>query len=237
MSYFILRKLIFICLLTVKITFAQESINLIIYGGLNTSSSVYPYPSASESIIRNIDYKSNNLFYPGISIDYEFDEHIELRLNIEYISQKVSLPVTVMSGNKTVSVLVGDNYYIIPLEGGVNYYFPFSGSVMSFYMSAGAGVYFSGYNRSIGSLELENKFPAVNMNIFVAAGLDYRIYSNILLNFEMKFREPEIIIENNYKSISGTINGAQFELGKREFQTKTNLSGIAYRLGLKWELN
>jgi len=62
--------------------------------------------------------------------------------------------------------------------------------------------------------------------------MDYMIISNIAARFEMKFRNPQYTVTSKYSKPQVTYQGNVIELPENAFDTKIDIDGLTFILGL-----
>ena len=127
------------------------------------------------------------------------------------------------------SVRFEENFFFLPVEAGIKWNLPVSGSNFKIYIGGGGGVYFGDRKRNVRGLESEtNKVkPGFSVNVF--SGFDYYIARNLSAAFEFKFRDAFFEVESKFGSGKYPLYGMPNPLTSR-----ISVNGTVITLGLKY---
>jgi hypothetical protein len=204
----------------------------------NTSSRIYLSPNSSDLILRNNSFLIEHLLNPSIDLRYKISESILLGFNTEIISATSSGPnLTVFSGNGTITIIVEDGFRLIPLELSAFYMLPFSTEQFKFLMGGGFGYYIGSHIRKFGDVEVSNKDRKPAYGIHVSLSMDYLILDFLSIRGEMKFRDPQFSLKSKYNKKEVNYNGSQIRLAQDSFDSKINVDGVTFILGLAFHFN
>jgi len=199
----------------------------------NTSASIYLSPNSSDIILRNNSFLIENIFNPSIDFRYKLSESIILGFNTEYMtSSSIGPNLTVFLGNSTVTINVEDGFSLIPLELSAYYLLPFSTERFKFLMGGGIGYYIGSHVRKFGDVEVSNAERKAAYGFHVNISMDYLIKDFISVRGEMKFRDPQFTVKSKYSKKEVNYNGSIIRLAQDTFDSKINVDGVTFILGL-----
>jgi outer membrane protein W len=198
-----------------------------------TSAKIYLNPNSSDNIIRYGYFPLQGIVSPQVEFMYQIDEDILLSLSLEYMKSTSSgFNLTAISGNNTVSVLVEDGFLMIPIEFSGYYILPFSSEKFKFLMGGGVGYYIGSQIRKFGDEDVSNVSRPSAYGIHVMLTMDYMIKENIAIRGEMKFRDPQFNVTTKYNKLDVNYNGGVIHLNNQTFDSKINVDGISFILGI-----
>ena len=232
--------------LTILILIIISSSVLPQYGGKNyslflgldyiTSAQIFLNPNSSDIILRNRSYEITNLFSPIIDFRYRINDDIIIGVSSEYIdkSQKAN-NLIVREGSQEIKLEVEDGVQFIPIDFSVYYFLPFSTEQFKFTMGGGAGYYFGKQTRKFGDTEIKKIHSKTSLAILVSVGMEYLLTESLGLRLDMKFRSPEISLTNQYSNDFVNYKGTQVRLITDTFDSKINLDGISFLVGISYQ--
>jgi len=206
-----------------------------LFAGMNytTSAQIFLNPNSSDVFIRNKSFELTDLFSPLIDLRYQVNEDLIVGFSTEYIvKSEKAYNQTIVEGSQLIQLEVEDGVVFIPAELSVYYSMPFSTEQFKFTMGAGIGYYFGAHTRILGNTEIENVERNTSFGLLVSIGMEYLILEQLGARFDMKFRDPEIKISSMYKDSTAIYNGREIRITQNTFDTKINLNGISFMLGL-----
>lgn len=103
-----------------------------------------------------------------------------------------------------------------------------------FYIYGGAGIYPASFVREMGSAELKTVEQQSGYGIQVGVSGDYKAYKDIIVSYGMKFRDPQVLIKSRYKNEEFVYNNRQYKVGQPEFDSKINVDGVVFMLGIRY---
>ncbi len=199
----------------------------------NTSASVYLSPNSADVILRNNSFLIEHIFNPSFDIRYSLSESVIIGFNSEYIQSTATGPnLTVFLGNGTVTIDVEDGFKLIPLELSAYYLLPFSTEHFKFLMGGGAGYYIGYHIRKFGDADVSTEERKAAYGIHVSISMDYLIKDFLSVRSEMKFRDPQFTVKSRYNKKEVNYNGQIIRLVQDTFDSKINLDGVTFILGL-----
>jgi hypothetical protein len=199
----------------------------------STSASIYLSPNSSDITLRNNSFLIENILNPSVDFRYMLSESIMLGFNIEYMVTTSKGPnLTVFLGNSTFTIDVEDGFQLIPLELSAHYILPFSTEHFKFLMGGGIGYYLGSHIRKFGDVTVSNAGRNTAYGIHVSMSMDYLIFDFISVRGEMKFRDPQFTVKSKYSKKEVDYNGNVIRLPQESFDSKINVDGVAFVLGL-----
>lgn len=204
-----------------------------IYGLYTTSASLFLNPNAPDIVLRNESFVIKDILNPGIDIRYRVSDQVILGLNIGYMNVTETAPnLSGFLGNSIVAIKVDDGFVLIPVEITIHYLLPFSTESFKFLMGGGAGYYNGRFVRKIGTTQVSNVSKEAAFGIHVSVSMEYVIIENLLARFQMKFRDPDFTVSSRYDKQEIDYRGETLILPGEAFDTKINVDGIGFLLGL-----
>lgn len=229
-----------IVILSVTSSFAQfssEKIGIAVNAVYTTSADIFLNPNASNPEVRNKSFTLENIWNPGLDLRYGFTSEFMLGLNVEYVTKTSVQPnLTAFVGNQVLIFEVEDGFKVIPIELTAHYFFPFSTQDFKFIMGGGLGYYFGEYIRKFQGAELEIIQRKIAIGIHVSASMDYMIFEYLSARFEMKFRNPQYNVTSKYTTTKIFYQGNVIQLPEDAFETKVDINGITFVLGLVFHI-
>ena len=217
-------------------SFAQSdsaTIGIAVNAVYTTSAEVFLNPNSSNPEVRNNSTTFEDIWSPALDIRYRFSKEFLLGLNVEYISKTSIEPnLTAFIGNQVFIFEVEDGFKVVPIELTAYYHFPFSTEDFKFMMGGGLGYYLGEFVRKFQDVQLEVTQRKFALGLHDTASMEYMIISNIAARFEMKFRNPQYTVTSKYSKPQVTYQGNVIELPENAFDTKIDIDGLTFILGL-----
>jgi outer membrane protein W len=202
-----------------------------------TSAEIFLNPNSSDPVIRNQSYTLEDIFNPSLDLRYRLNDYFILGLNIEYINKSAEAPnLTAFIGSQLVVFDVEDGFRVIPVELTAHYFFPFSTDNFKFTMGGGIGYYRGEFTRKFNEVDLSVVERKIALGIHVSASMDYMLLNNVSFRFEMKFRDPQYEVKSEYTKTEIIYEGETITLPADAFETKVNLDGLTFVLGIVYHL-
>ena len=198
-----------------------------------TSSKIYLSPNAQDPILRNQYAEMSGSKSYGIDIRFKISDPLIIGISSEYFKSPdnhTPLPV----GGFLIDAI--DNFTLIPVELTLYYHIPFSTEKFKFYMGGGAGLYFGRQSRTFSDVTTSDNGSESAYGIHVCTGMEYIANEYISLRAEMKFRDPEFNMKNKYSKQVFEYKGRPLLLPRESFETKANVDGIMFTVGLVFRL-
>jgi hypothetical protein len=198
-----------------------------------TTAKVYLNPNSADAVLRNNSIPLQGIVSLQAEIMYELQDDILFGLSTEYMRSTTSgFDLTAYSGDRTISVLVQDGFLLIPIEFSGYYLLPFSTEKFNFLMGGGIGYYIGEHIRKFGDVQVSNIARPTAYGIHVILIMDYAIQEFLSVRGEMKFRDPQFNVTSKYDRINVNYNGSLIRLGTETFNSKINVDGISFIIGM-----
>jgi outer membrane protein W len=202
-----------------------------------TSAEIFLNPNSSDPVIRNQSFTLEDIFSPSLDVRYRLNENFIFGLNVEYIKKTTETPnLTAFIGSQVVVFNVEDGFQVIPVEFTAHYFFPFSTRDFKFLMGGGIGYYRGEFVRKFSDADLSVQQRKIAIGIHVSASMDYMLINNLSFRFEMKFRDPQYEVRSKYSKTEVTYQGETITLPDDAFETKVNIDGLTFVLGIVYHL-
>jgi len=198
-----------------------------------TSSKLFLFPNAQDPILRNQNIEMDGVNSYGVDIRYRISEPLIVGLSAEYLKN------TKNHGEFSVGgfiIPIDDGFELIPVELTLYYVVPFSTEKFKFYMGGGAGIYFGRHIRNFSDVSVSDIGSETAYGIQVATGMDYIANEFISLRAEMRFRDPEFDMKSKYSKQIFEYQGRSLLLSRETFQTKANVDGVTFLIGVVFRL-
>ncbi len=188
---------------------------------------MFLYPNSTNVVLKESNVPFHDIFSYAGELRYKITESIFIGLRAEYIKK------TELGRNLSdPRFIVNDGFEVIPVELSGYYYLPFSTEDFKFFMGGGFGVYFGKHIRELGDAGLEKVNQKFAYGIQVQVGTDYMITDYLSARFEMRFRDPEIVVTNKYTKEIVNYNGQILKVSQDNFDTRININGVTFTLGM-----
>ena len=216
--------------------FNSQKFGLAFNGIYTTSADIFLNPNSSDPVVRNQPFTLEDIFSYGLDLRYRFSESVLFGISSEYINKtKTASNMIVFVGSQVLRVDAEDGFQLIPVEVTGYYYLPFSTENFKFVMGGGLGYYYGKFTRKFAGSETVVQKRKFSTGIHVSASMDYMILQNVSARFELKFRDPEFKTISKYSITEVNYNGNTVFLSDEDFETKVNVNGITFILGLVYQ--
>lgn len=199
-----------------------------------TSSRVFDNPDAEDIVDRDHYDFVDNLLGGGLEYRLEFpDQNILFTLSAEYTSRILSQTRPFLTSiNQLIQVPVQQGVRFIPLEIGVETNIPLIENELRLTMGGGFGVYYADRVYELNGVSLKSETLPIGYGIHVESGFDYRVYQNVGLRWEVRFRDPEVINQSNFGTDFITVDNNRIPVDNISPKTKINVHGVSFTLGV-----
>ncbi len=199
----------------------------------STSARLYPYPNSVNQLFRDENIQLDGFYSLSTELLYRINRSLIISLGTEYINHSKDLRVFTVSGEDGVHRLTAkEGFELIPIDFSIYYFLPFSTETVKFFMGGGGAVYFGNHIREFGDVKTENVKRDFSYGIQASIGMDYMIFNSLSARFKMKFRDPDFELESKYNKEMITIDGKEYQIPLFNFDSRFNLDGVAFSLGL-----
>ena len=226
--------IIFILILHFRVLcqYNGNDISIGVYGVYTTSASIFLNPNASDVVIRNQSFILEDITNPAADIRVRVSEPLIIGLHVEYIKKTETSPnLTAFVGGSVVRLNVEDGFNLIPVELTAYYVLPFSTEGWKFLMGGGLGYYNGEFIRKVADTGVSTVQKEAEFGIQVSASMDFVPINQVVIRFQMKFRDPQFIVTSQYDQQVIEYQGHVILLPRDSFDTKINMDGITFMLG------
>lgn len=235
-----IRKLIKIFLFVMMINysniFAQDNsynYSLSVSSGYITSFDLFNNPKVNDQIERNYYSTLKTLF--SFSIEFRIslmENSLYLGIGTEMVKKSFDNSLKAMVNSNPQTIQTSDTYQLIPIELTGIYVLPFSSNKFKFYFGGGVGIYLGDFISKIGDLESVILKKDYDVGIITLVGSEYFVYKNFSVRAEMKFREPDVLIESEYPKANFNLGKDRITLYEQKFDKRVNLNGLSFIIGI-----
>ena len=199
-----------------------------------TSSRVFDNPDASDIVDRDHYDFVDNLLGGGLEYRLEFpDQNLSFTLSIEYTTRVLSQQRPfITTRNQLVELPIKQGVRFIPVEVGAGMNIPLMEDVLRLTMGGGFGMYYADRVYGISGVSMKSESLPIGYGIHIESGFDYKVYKNIGLSWELRFRDPEIINKSKFGTEYITVDNNQIPVGNISQKTKINIHGVSLTLGI-----
>lgn len=209
--------------------FDGRPISLSVNAVYTTTAKMYLNPNSSDIVLRNNYFLLEDIISPAVDIRYRLTEPLIIGLNVEYMN-KTDFGSRLRVDIGVVEIEEGFN--LIPIELSLYYILPFSTEKFKFLMGGGGGYYIGEHIRKFGDAEIESIEKQKAYGIHVSISMEYLLKENIGIRTEMKFRDPQFNLTNKYSGREVNYKGETVNLLQDQFDSKVNVDGVTFVLGL-----
>jgi hypothetical protein len=199
-----------------------------------TSSRVFGNPDAPNIVDRDHYDFVDNLLGGGLEYRLELpDQNLLFTFSVEYAAKVLSQQRPfITTRNQLVQLPIEQGVRFIPVELGAGMNIPLMEDVLRLTMGGGFGMYYADRVYGISGVSMKSESLPIGYGIHIESGFDYKVYKNIGLSWEMRFRDPEIMNESKFGTDYITVNNNQIPVGNISPKTKINIHGVSFTLGL-----
>jgi len=225
--------LVFLSAISLHAQYGGHSVGLSFSYNFTTGSKLFLHPNAEDPILKQQFIPIDDINSYAIELRVGLSENFVLGLSGEYMTA-VNNNSRIVVGGPTGSVLVSiqDGFEVYPVELSAYYIMPFSTVDFHFYIGGGMGLYYGNHVRNFGEADVTTISQDLGYGIQVSTGMDYLITDFFSVRGELKFRDPQFDMQSKYSKTEVIINGQLIELPNEVFDSKVNINGITFGLGL-----
>ena len=225
--------LIFVFTTSIYSQFNDNKFGLALSYNYSTSARLYPYPNSVNQIFRDENIQLDGFYSISTEFMYRASKSIILSVGTEYINHTKNLRVFTVAGTEGVSRLTAkEGFELIPFDASIYYYLPFSTETVKFFMGGGFSIYYGSHIREFSEVRAENVSRDFSYGIQASLGMDYMLLDYLSARFKMKFRDPDFKLISRYNKETVTIDGKEYQIPLFNFDSRFNLDGVAFSLGL-----
>jgi len=206
-------------------------------GNFTTTSRIYPNPDAPSTELRSTNTPFNSVLNGGVEIRAKWrDDTFFFYLSTEYFSEsstELKLDGSLFPPRR---VPVEDGYRVIPLELGMQVYVPIGSRSWKLSMGGGAGAYYAERILQVAGVRADPAGNRVGFGIHVSIHTEYNILPGISAIAMVKFRDPEIDVNNKFESSTTIFDGNVLTFPPGDIHSRVNVDGMTLGLGLVIEI-
>lgn len=200
-----------------------------------TSAEIFLNPNSADPVIRNRSFAIVDIINPALDLRFRLSEPLIIGISTEYMStSQTSRNLIVFEGSNQIRLETEDGFKFIPVELSLYYQMPFSTTDFKFLMGGGAGLYIGEFTRKFGDTQVSTLEKQIAFGIQVSMSMEYILIDRLGLRLEMKFRDPEFKSKSKYDKDIVNYNGSLITILRDTFDTKVNVNGIAFLLGVSF---
>lgn len=197
-----------------------------------TSSKVFLFPNSPDPVLRDQNVPVDDFYSYSFEIRYRISEPFALGLGSEYLKAQTDSRFTFGGSTGSIRAPVKEGYSMIPVDLTAYYILPFSTERFKFQMGGGGGIYFGSHLRKFGNVKTETKKREFAYGIHVTVGMEYLFKDFLSIRAAMKFRDPQFELTSEYNNDTYLYNGQLYRLSQQDVESKVNIDGITFSLGL-----
>lgn len=225
---------ILLCLIIGSSLASAQTVSVILKGSYTTSARFLYNVNEPDQFVNSKYFSS--IFGFGASVRANFDGNFSLGLSTGKMKLTESSFVYYVVGGEGILVPVNEGFVLYPVELSGYFYLPFSTDNFRVYLGGGVGAYFGKRSYSIGAEIMQSENSPSGFGIHVLTGIEFKIFSNVTLQSELKFRDPQFDSVNKFQHASTIFNGTVIPLPTSPQTTRVNVNGITYTLGVAYTL-
>jgi len=130
--------------------------------------------------------------------------------------------------------ILREGFGIGALELCVQYVLPFSGRRFLLFMGGGGGLYAGTRTHALADEVSKAEMSAISAGILAVFGMEYFLSPAVSAIAEIRYRDPQIQSRNAFGRPSVVSNGITYPLEQRPFDSRINVNGNVYSLGLSF---
>lgn len=208
-------------------------LSLVARGNFTTTSRIYPNPDALSTELRALNTPFNSILSAGAEVRAKWrDESFFFYFSSEYFSKSSIGPKLRGAISGPILVDVEEGYRVIPLELGMQVYVPIGSRSWKLSMGGGAGVYYAERILREAGVRADPVGNRLGFGIHVSIQTEYNIFPGVSAVAMMKFRDPEIDVNNKFAASATIVNGEVLPLPSGDIHSRVNVDGMTLGLGI-----
>jgi hypothetical protein len=216
----------------------QTRSSLVLRGTIVSASKVFENPDAPSIDDRNRFEAVDGMFGAGAEYRFILPEHsIFFSLSVDYASKVSSKDQSIALNGDIRRVPIDQGIHFVPIELGVNATVPLSGDELYLTMGGGAGIYFAQRVFTVAGVRSKPESLPYGYGIHIESGLEYKLTKGLWMRAEMRFRDPEVRSNNRFEQGTIEIENTTIPLTQSLMNTKINVHGAAFALGVILDLD
>ena len=229
-SQTILRRGMFfflLCIITGTALGQEFQHAISISGGWMEDSRIFISPQSPDPVSRQSSTDVGGNIAWSASYRMHITPTVLLQLHGEYVHAH-------LSEADQVGTIIENGYDVELVECSGVFTLPFSSERFSMFIGGGIGAYFGHRVYSIAGVSAETVSSTPAFGIHVLVGAEYLLTRQLGVRADIRFRDPQMSVENRFPQSSVLSNGVEYPLESAPFLSYINLNGNVYSLGLSW---
>lgn len=201
-----------------------------------SSASIQLFAFSPSEIERNIFQETRGGYgYSGVLKSNLFGSNISLALNVEYlkITDEENTIFLQTANGPSVRARLVEIIEVMPVELTAIFNIPYLTDDLNVYLGGGAGAYFGDWKRRLLGVESATISKRPGISFHVLSGFQYSFYQNLSAGFEIRFREGQYEVNNEFEQNEFLINGNSYSVQK-SYNSKVFVDGLRLSLGLSY---
>jgi len=198
-----------------------------------SSSEIFLNPNSSDPDLRGESSSIGGILGGGAEARMLLpDLSIFLALSVEYNSKESNENLLTAFGGSLQQLPVTEGLRFIPVELTANAYIPLNSETIQVTMGGGLGVYYAARVLRVAGVDAPVVNQPVTAGITVGVGVEYKIWPGVSVEGRMKFRDPEIINDNQFTQDHVDYGGSHVSFPSTPLETKIDVDGMNFMLGM-----
>ena len=215
----------------------EWTLTLVGRGNFTTTSRIYPNPDAASTELRAINTPFNSVLNGGLEVRAKWrDDSFFFYFSTEYFSESSTELKLDGSLSPPRRVPVEDGYRVIPFELGMQVYVPVGSRSWKLSMGGGAGAYYAERILQVAGVRAAPVGNRLGYGIHVSIHAEYNILPGISAIVMVKFRDPEIDVNNKFESPTTVFNSDVLTLPSGDIHSRVNVDGMTLGFGIVVEI-
>ncbi|MDI6767198.1 MAG: hypothetical protein QME52_10285 [Bacteroidota bacterium] len=215
---------------TLNLSIAGEASSISFYGSYTTSSKLFHHPDDVDESVRNQFFPLDNIISAGIDFRYSFiEDYLQVGLGIEYISRIKKFTIPFGTSKK---IPVTDGFVVYPLEFTGYSSIPTGSDNWEFYLGGGGGMYIGTRAYEIANEKSITINKKLGWGIHILTGVQYRVFQNISLRSELKFRDVQFETTTKFATAETQFDGETIPLEAEPSTARFNIDGMTLNIGI-----
>lgn len=201
-----------------------------------SSASIQLFAFSPSEIERNIFQETRGGYgYSGVLKSNVFGNNISVALNVEYLKitdDENSIFIQTVNG-PSIRARIVEVIEVMPVEISAIFNIPYLTDDLNVYLGGGAGAYFGNWKRRLLGVESATISKRPGISFHVLSGFQYSFSKNISTGLEIRFREGQYEVSNEFEQNEFVINGNSYSIQK-SYHSKVFVDGLRLSLGLSY---
>ncbi|MFC2083493.1 hypothetical protein ACFLS9_00395 [Bacteroidota bacterium] len=197
-----------------------------------STSKMFLFPKAVDPILRSQNIELNDILSYSAELRFYLTDEFAIAIGSEYMKETKKRDFVFGGPTGSFRVEVEEGFLLVPIELSAYFILPFSTQSFKFYMGGGLGIYLGNHIRKYKGIELESADRMPALGIHVNTGMDYIINDFFSVRGEMRFRDPQFEMKSKFNKDEVEYGGEVYELTDSTFESKVNIDGITFTVGI-----